>query len=170
MTKRTREFDRGFVKDLLIATHPHAHVIMDTNDQWRSNRKLVADFMSTDFLNNTTGRSLQHATQSLLGLWREKMRLADGQAFDASHDINMCTMDTIFVALFGSDIQACSSQRGFLAKIDYLKQPKNFDNLAQIPTIPTPKLFDVVEEIAGSSQIAMNSPIGSTHHVSCTLL
>ncbi|GAB7346302.1 hypothetical protein MBLNU457_5024t1 [Dothideomycetes sp. NU457] len=170
MTKRTREFDRGFVKDLLIATHPHAHVIMDTNDQWRSNRKLVADVMSTDFLNNTTGPSLMHATQSLLDLWREKMRLANGQPFDASHDTNMCTMDTIFAALFGSDIQACASQRDFLAKIDYLKPSKDFDHLAQIPTIPTPKLFDVVEEIAGSSQIAMNSPIGSTHHWLATKL
>jgi len=170
MTKRTREFDRGFLRDLVVATHPYFQAAMATNDQWRSNRKLVADVMSPDFLNNTTGPSLHRATQSLLGLWREKMRLAKGQAFDASHDINGCTMDTMFAALFGSDIQACASQRDFLAKIDHLGQPKDLDQLAQLPRIPTPKLFDTLEEIAGSTQIAMNSPIGSTHHVSSSLV
>ena len=47
MTKRTREFDRATIfGDLVSALGPDHHSHMDTNDDWRAHRKLIADCMS----------------------------------------------------------------------------------------------------------------------------
>jgi len=170
MARRTREFDRSeFMKSLFITLIPHEQVSMDTNDRWRANRKLVADVMSSDFLNNKAAPSVYQATQTLVDLWREKMRLADGQAFDACKDINMCTIDTIFAAVFGSEVGACKSQRDFLMKVAQLDGPKDAEKLAWIPTYQTPKDFDAIVNMISSAIIPMHSPLGQTHHVSYRL-
>lgn len=167
MARRTPEFDRAqFMKDIFVTLIPHEQVSMDTNDRWRANRKLVADVMSPDFLNNKAAPSVYEATQTLIDLWREKMRLADGQAFDACKDINMCTIDTIFAAVFGSDVGACNSQKEFLRTVAQLDGLKDAEQLAKIPTRTTPKDFDAIVNLISSAIIVLHSPFGRTHHVS----
>lgn len=55
LTRRTKEFDRSkFFQDLFVGTLPHNHVVQRTNDKFRASRRLIADTMSTTFLNTVS--------------------------------------------------------------------------------------------------------------------
>lgn len=81
---------------------PHSAVVMPSNEQWKYNRKLVGITMSPLFLATVAGPRADEATNDLVQLWIEKVRLAGEHVFDVKQDIRMVIVDVMWCATFGS--------------------------------------------------------------------
>ena len=139
---------------------------MRTNDQWRHNRRLVNDAMSPRFLNNVASLQVYKQALNLVELWRQKMRLSKGHAFNLYADLQMVAADTIWAATFGDDIAACKTQSVYLSSLDSIKIHEDEEALVEIPVKPNPDVYDAWKAISESGEIPMNSPLGRHHHVS----
>ena len=137
---------------------------MHTNDQWRSNRRLVSETMSPQFLNSVAAPQVHESTLDLINLWGQKLRLAKGHAIEVMQDIQMCTVDTIWATAFGTKIDACKSQSVFLASLDEIDLPKHKSASVTIPVGEVPRSYWALTAIAKSSEIPLNSPFGRHHH------
>ncbi|PPJ57083.1 hypothetical protein CBER1_00480 [Cercospora berteroae] len=158
-----RESD--FFRDLFISLFSRVQGCLPTNDQWRFNRKLMADAMRPDFLNSVAAQEVYEHTLHLIGLWKEKARLAQGRAFDASEDSLICTVDTIWAATFGLSLEASKSWAKQLANIKGIDLPVNgAEELAKIPEPRLPEMFNHIKIITQSSEIVLTSPLGRRHH------
>ncbi|KAL8660235.1 MAG: hypothetical protein Q9226_000037 [Calogaya cf. arnoldii] len=179
MVRRTRDFDRSnFHSDLLGAVVPNPfhmtgaedeltlmkEVVMRTNDQWRHNRRLVNDAMSPRFLSNIASQQVYNQALNLVELWRQKMRLSKGHAFNLRADLQLCTADSIWATTFGDDIAACKVQSDYLRSLDSIKGLEDEDALAQFPAKPNPDAYAAWKAIAESGEIPMDSPLGRHHH------
>ncbi|KAK5129842.1 hypothetical protein LTR08_002779 [Meristemomyces frigidus] len=166
MARRTRKFDRSeFFGDLLRATMPHNQVSMKTTDQWRFNRRLMADTMSPQFLHNVAGPQVHAQFCTLIDLWRTKADLAQGHPFDASEDIEGGMMDAIYAAAFGSSVGTTLAQSTLISSLQKLDRlPTDPDVVAVFPQGPRPAVKDAITIIANSSEIPMTSPLGRWHH------
>ncbi|KAF7191952.1 Cytochrome P450 monooxygenase [Pseudocercospora fuligena] len=163
MTRRGREFDRSnFFGDLLISLVPNNQGTMLTNDQWRWNRKLVADVMDSRFLETVAAHNAYDATMDLVELWKQKARLAGSHAFDITEDMKMCTFDVLWSVTFGPGIRSCKAQSDLLSKLDHLDHQD--DGLAVIPGAKLPEFYGAMKMLIESSQIPMTSPLGRWHH------
>lgn len=141
-------------------------VVMRTNDQWRHNRRLVNDAMSPRFLSNIASQQVYNQALNLVELWRQKMRLSKGHAFNLRADLQLCTADSIWATTFGDDIAACKVQSGYLRSLDSIKLLEDEEALAQFPAKPNPDAYAAWKAISESGEIPMNSPLGRHHHVS----
>jgi hypothetical protein len=141
-------------------------VVMRTNDQWRHNRRLVNDAMSPRFLSNIASQQVYNQALNLVELWRQKMRLSKGHAFDLRADLRLCTADSIWATTFGDDIAACKVQSDYLRSLDSIKLLEDEEALAQFPAKPDPDAYAAWKAIVESCEIPMNSPLGHYHHVS----
>lgn len=166
MTRRTREFDRSdFFRDLFISLTPVEQGVLPTNDQWRFNRKLMADAMKPEFLNNVAAHMVHENVLHLIALWKEKARLARGRPFSASEDPQMCTVDTIWAATFGFSLETSKTYADQLAKIQSIDLPPvDSDEVVKMPAAQLPEMYHHVKLITQSSEIAMTSPLGRRHH------
>lgn len=55
LLRRAKEFDRStWFTDLFLGTIPDHHIVQQTNDRFRAQRKLLADTMTTGFLHNVS--------------------------------------------------------------------------------------------------------------------
>ena len=141
-------------------------IVMRTNDQWRHNRGLVNDAMSPRFLSNTAGQQVYNQALNLIELWRQKMRLSKGHAFNLRADLQLCTADAIWATTFGDDIAACKVQSDYLRSLDSIKLLEDEETLAQFPAKPNPDAYAAWKAISESGEIPMSSPFGRHHHVS----
>lgn len=117
LLRRSKEFDRSkFFKSAFSGSIPNHHIVQDTNDKFRAGRRLVADTMTTPFLNavsrttpsmyelfftktslTTTKVAAPHLhkhSKYLMDLWRVKNRVAKGHAFAVAKDINHMALDS----------------------------------------------------------------------------
>ncbi|PTB37048.1 hypothetical protein M441DRAFT_175388 [Trichoderma asperellum CBS 433.97] len=166
MSRRGREFDRGdMFRDFFAAIIPHQQSVLPTNDQWRHNRRLVADTMSVPFLNNVATYRVYENTIDLIDLWRQKLRLAPKHAFDVYKDVQYCTVDTIWAATFGSSLGISKSQADYLSNLDHIALPPDSKKtVAEIPEGEFPEGWHTLTTIVRSFEIPMNSPLGRHHH------
>ncbi|KAK4504608.1 hypothetical protein PRZ48_002569 [Zasmidium cellare] len=166
MVRRGREFDRSeFFGDLFVSLFPMNQASMRTNDQWRHNRRLMADAMSPRFLNNVAANEIHRNTLDLIDLWREKFRIAAGHVIDVSQDIKYCTVDTIWAAAFGTAADACKSQYQYLSTLPALSSASRApETVTSLPVHGLSEIYKALETIASSSEIPMNSPFGRWHH------
>nr|POE79794.1 cytochrome p450 4v2 [Quercus suber] len=165
MTRRTREFDRSkMFADMLISLYPNTHIIMKTNDQWRWNRRLVADAMSPDFLNNVATHMVYEQTQVLIDLWRQKARLCSGHVVDVLPDVVRCTVDAMFAATFGVGLGTNKSQGEYLSGLNTIDVPKSSDTVIRIPEHGLPSSWSAFLDVFKSSELAVSSPLGRTAH------
>ncbi|KAK4504915.1 hypothetical protein PRZ48_002878 [Zasmidium cellare] len=166
MSRRGREFDRSnFFRDLFEALSPHHQSIMPTNDQWRYNRRLMADAMSSPFLNNVASHRLHESTSDLVSLLREKVRLAPGHVFNMYKDLQFCTMDVIWAATFGTELGISQSQAMYLSRLDHMELPNTSDSLVNFPENDLPEVWYMLAAIMGSCEVVMTSPLGRWHHL-----
>lgn len=95
---------------------PNHHIIQPTNDKFRAGRRLLADTMTTGFLNKArlvqvcvwnsdpvlsdiwlpqvAAGSLHRHIMNLMELWRLKSKAAKGHAFVVADDINHMALDS----------------------------------------------------------------------------
>ncbi|KAK5122321.1 hypothetical protein LTR85_004232 [Meristemomyces frigidus] len=165
MTRRTKEFDRSaFFGDLFYNLGPGNQVHMPTGDVWRAHRRLMADTMSNAFVNDVAGPQIYSTALVMIRLWREKLRLADGYAFDASVDVGKGALDAIWAATFGSEIGTSSNQVKLLSGLDGMDITEDADKAVVFPCAADPEAFTAIMTLSNSIEIAMNSPIPRLHH------
>nr|POE66093.1 cytochrome p450 1a5 [Quercus suber] len=163
--REVREFDRSRIfADMLISLYPKTHIIMKTDDEWRWNRRLVADAMSPDFLNNVATHMVYKQTQVLVNLWRQKARLCSGYVVDVQPDVVRCTVDAMFAATFGVGLGTNKSQIEYLSGLDRIDLPKSRDTVVQIPQHGLPSSWSDFQKVFKSSELAISSPLGRTAH------
>lgn len=142
VSRRGREFDRAAPnKAGLSSISPHFQICLDTNDEWRSNRKLMNETMSTTFLHNVIAPIIHSTTLDIMDLWRQKCRLAEGRPFSAHNDIYKGALDIIFQTAFGVKVGATRSQVDFLSKLSEIPLDQNPEVAATIPATKDPEIL-----------------------------
>ncbi|KAK5706190.1 hypothetical protein LTR97_001177 [Elasticomyces elasticus] len=166
LARRTREFDRSeaFI-DMFVGTIPHSMTVTRTNDQWRSNRRLMADTMSPQFLHGVAAPRERATFNSILDLWKIKADLAQGHAFEATQDLDQLMVDNITGIAFGTSTGVIDAQVKLLKSLSKLLEPPT--GLAKpvlFPSAPHPEIYDALTKVAWSSEIGLKSPFGRYHH------
>ncbi|KAF4554576.1 Cytochrome P450-like protein 85 [Elsinoe fawcettii] len=111
LVRRHREFDRAtWFTDVFIGTIPDHHIVQQTNDRFRAQRKLLADTMTTGFLHNVAAKHLHAQTLHMINLWKTKALLAASRPFEVADDIAQMAMDSIWAVSFGTDINTVKTQ------------------------------------------------------------
>ncbi|KAJ5774111.1 cytochrome P450 [Penicillium paradoxum] len=105
LLRRTKDFDRserfGNIFKGLVPDH---HISMQTtNPRFKVHRRLIQDLMTPAFLNEVSAPRIYEAFASLIDLWTEKSRLANGRPFSASDDVYKAALDAIWAVTFPYD-------------------------------------------------------------------
>ena len=88
LMRRGKEFDRSrYFSELFIGVVPYHHITMPSNDIQRKQRRLLADTMSLNFLQDIAAPQIYAAAMDLLDVWRLKSALAEGHPWSAPRDI-----------------------------------------------------------------------------------
>lgn len=167
MARRTREFERSaFFGDLLAASLPHNQVWMETNDQWRANRRLMADTMSPKFLNEVAAPRIYEQFMALVKIWRAKSRLAEGHPWCAASDISLAMFESIFSVAFGGSTGDLEAEHRCVSNMSGLEgvAASDLDSVADFPSLPRSEAFTSLIAVADSSEIPIKSPLGRYHH------
>ncbi|KAK4554936.1 hypothetical protein LTR86_008084 [Recurvomyces mirabilis] len=165
LVRRTREFDRSdFFGDLFISVLPANQVHMRTNDTWRAHRRLMADTMSTAFLNKVAARQIYGSALEIVGMWREKARLADGRPFQVYKDVFRGALDVIWAVTFGSEVGTTRNQRKYLSDLKEIEVSTDVDAPVDLPMVQNPEAFEAIMTLGESCEIPMKSPFPRLHH------
>ncbi|GKT50630.1 cytochrome P450 monooxygenase TRI13 [Colletotrichum spaethianum] len=126
LMRRGKEFDRSaFTADLLRGVIPEHHSRWQTNDEYKSRRRLIGDILTPSFLRQVAAPLLHESTMRMTALWREKARLAKGHPFWAMKDISHFALDAVLGFTFGPGLEGLSAT-----------QP-NVDVLSSMPSLPS---------------------------------
>lgn len=166
MMRRTpREFDRStFFADVFVGTIPDHHIVQKTNARFKAQRRLLADTMSTGFLNNVAAKHLYRHSLELMELWRVKLELAQGHAFDLQQDINHMALDAIWAVSFGNEVDTVRTQRDFLKAQSSIQLPTDPAKPVELPMPVLPEAFTSLIAIVDSMEMSMKSPFPRQTH------
>lgn len=102
MLYRSRDFDRTpLVRALLSWVIPNHHSVFPTGPRWRAHRKLIQTMMTDQFLDQVATPAIYEMNLDLIRLWTRKEKIAEGSAFAAFRDIEICTLDAMLALTFG---------------------------------------------------------------------
>ncbi|KAL4734227.1 cytochrome P450 [Aspergillus similis] len=148
---RSQDFDRARVlKDIFGELLPNCHVWMPTGEQFKAHRNLI--------------RPAIHAkTMAMLGLWKERARLAEGRPFEGDHDIFRATLDVILSATFELEAGSIAAQTALLAGLNSVALPADHDSPVVFPTAKDPEAFTSIRSLLDSVEIGLNSPLPTPH-------
>lgn len=161
-TRRFKEFDRSrFFGQVFKGILPDFHGSMPTNEQWHAHRRLINDTMSPAFLNNVAGPQMWTTMQSLISLWRQKARLAQGRPFSAQADIQKGALDIVWAATFGKETGALGVQTKYLANVDLIADFPDDDEDGEVifPNIEEPEAFKSILTLTQSMDIPVSLPL-----------
>ncbi|KAI3334982.1 hypothetical protein F4824DRAFT_501637 [Ustulina deusta] len=100
---RRREFDKSkFISDGM-ACLGEFHGLYRTGPEFKSNRQLVQDLMTSTFLNGHAGHAIHAHGLQLIKLLELKSSLAHGRPFSVSHDIEYTAVDTMLTFAFADN-------------------------------------------------------------------
>lgn len=151
MSRRVREFDRSKIsQDSLKTVSPHFQLCLATNDEWRSNRKLMNDTMSTPFLSNVVGPIMHSIALDLMDLWRHKIRLSKGHPFSAFDDVFKGALDIICQATFGVKVGAIRRQIDLLSETIQVPLDSDPQVAAILPAAEDPEFFNAILKISAT--------------------
>ncbi|KAF3391718.1 hypothetical protein F1880_007397 [Penicillium rolfsii] len=140
LTNRLQEFDRTrFLAASFLALLPYNHMTMPTNDEWRANRRLIAETMSPRFLNRHAAPYMHKSTLEYIDLMLEKEKKSAGRPFEVLADTFGVMLDGIVGATFGTDSGAVKRQLKFIQYLDGLAPidaRRGFANFARTPDPP----------------------------------
>jgi len=137
---------------------------MKTTDEWKAHRRLMADTMSSYFLDNVAGPQIHNSTLGLLELWKVKARLAKGRPFSITEDIKQSALEIIWAAAFGEQIGVAQTQIKLLSSGVDINLPKDTDLEVVFPHVPPPEAFQSIVTVSDSVSIPLNSPFPRLHH------
>ncbi|KAI0103940.1 cytochrome P450 [Nemania sp. FL0031] len=100
---RRREFDKSrFISDGM-ACLGEFHGLYRTGPEFKSNRQLLQDLMTSTFLNGHAGHAMHTHGLRLINLLELKRGLAQGRPFSVSHDIEYTAVDTMLTFAFADN-------------------------------------------------------------------
>ncbi|KAK2764509.1 hypothetical protein FQN54_009204 [Arachnomyces sp. PD_36] len=157
---RRPEFDRSNFIINRMGPLGHFQARFKTNGHWKMSREWVKDLMTPRYLENYVGPGINGAVLSLLKVWEEKSRLANGRPFEAADDLNDCSLDVMLSFSFGKHL----GQTALGPQIDLLPQIEpgkidagSLDDPAHFPNAPahdfvsaTHKSTELTEDIVNS--------------------
>lgn len=143
---------------------------MPTGDQWKMHRKLMADTMSHSFLTNAAGPQMHRNALSMVSLWREKARLAQGHPFAIIPDVKAAAMDIIWAATFGTQMKVADVQTKLLSGLERIELPADQDLAANFPQAPNPESFESVMTVSDTVCLQCPLPGFQSVKVSAALL
>lgn len=157
---RRREFDRSsFISDRM-GPLGFFQARFKTNADWKMSREWVKDLMTPSFLETYAGPGINKSVQNLLKLWEEKARLTNGRPFEASEDLNHCSLDVMLNFSFGKHL----GQTALEPQIDLLEQlhAGNFksgdlDEPVHFPEYPTNEFISATHESTTLTEGIVNS-------------
>ncbi|KAF6837475.1 cytochrome p450 monooxygenase [Colletotrichum plurivorum] len=166
LMRRVKEFDRSaFTADLLGGVIPEHHSRWQTNDEFKSRRRLIGDILTPSFLNKVAAPLLHDSATRMAALWREKARLARGRPFTALKDISHCALDAVLGFTFGPGLEGLSATQ---PNVDYLSSLASLpssnvdqgdDNNTPVvfPHAPPDPVFESLLKLSDSLETAMKS-------------
>ena len=166
MVTRSKEFDRapstiGIFKPFV----PHSSIIKLTTPEWRAQRRLWTDIMSTDFLQRVSGPKMYRSAQDLVDLFRSKATLAEGRPFSAAEDFQLATLDAIWGGVLGSDLNgAVNERKGIQKQAGSVQQPVSNDQAAVMPIVEREEMYRAAEYFNASIEKVLISPLPRLHH------
>ena len=161
-----KEFDRSrHFGEVLGGMLPKAFLIMQTDDTFRHQRRLVANTMSPPFLNQVSAPRIYNTVLDLVELWHSKIALVGNHPFSAPSDIHHMALDAIWAAAFGTSIGTTRSQVSHLSSLAKLEALPLDENVpAEFPKVPTPATFNAIVTMTESLNNVTRSPLPSWHH------
>lgn len=159
--RRTKEFDKpDLLGDVSWGVNPEFHTVKPSNDEWRSQRKLLQDLMSPGFLHGTAAPQLHDSFMDMIRLWKEKIRLTQGHPFSVREDISNTALEAIWASLFGIEETATSTrnQVELLSTLKRVDLPATADDAVDLPRAPIPASFEAVIKLTESIEVTLKSP------------
>ncbi|OHF03921.1 cytochrome P450 monooxygenase [Colletotrichum orchidophilum] len=166
LMRRGKEFDRSaFTADLLGGVIPEHHSRWQTDDEYKSRKRLVGDILTPSFLSKVAAPLLHESTMRMAGLWREKARLSRGRPFSALKDISHCALDAVLGFTFGPGMEGLSATQpnvDFLSAISSLPSSGetnkgDADEPVVFPHAPPNPAIEALFKISDSLEVAMKS-------------
>lgn len=165
MTRRLKDFDRSnFFGEIFEALLPKFHMHMPTGPEWQANRRLVSDLMSPAFLHDVAGPQMWTTTQTLISLWREKVRLAKGGSFRIDHDMHKGALDIMWAATFGEEIGSTKAQLAYLSGMSDIQRSPNLDTAIPFKETEDPPAYTAIMTLTQSMDITVSSLFPRLHH------
>lgn len=157
---RRREFDKSsFISDGM-ACMGYFHGIFATGDDFKSNRQLIQDLMTTSFLKNHIGPAILKKSLELITLLELRTNLARGRPFSVIKDFEYTSLDVMLDFAFGSNWKhsALGPQINLVSNlvIDNVK-PDNVDEPVSFPSAPLAKFLNSVDEAPKIVEKTINS-------------
>ncbi|KAF2435902.1 cytochrome P450 [Tothia fuscella] len=147
LLRRTTEFDRSnFFGDVFTGLIPDKHISKKSSSgEFKRNRNLLRDLMtpSQTFLHQVAAPNIYLATTTMLQLWHEKVRLAQGRPFSVNKDVNNGALDAIYASM---------------------ELPENPNEAVVFPTVPLPADFKAILTLTESLETSTQSPVPKLHH------
>ncbi|KAJ5373106.1 cytochrome P450 [Penicillium concentricum] len=165
LLRRTKEFDRSdHFGNIFRGLTPDHHISMKTtNPQFKAHRRLIQDLMTPAFLNEVSAPRIYEAFTSLVNVWTEKARLANGHPFSASEDFYKAALDAIWAVTFPLDPKdsVINAQRQLLTETASINTTSstNIDEPAVFPEAPIPDAPNSILTLTESLEPVVLSPI-----------
>ncbi|KAL2811147.1 cytochrome P450 [Aspergillus granulosus] len=164
LIRRTKDFDRSDrFGDIFRGLTPEHHVTMKSADpRFKIHRKLVQDLMTPAFLNEVSAPRIYSAFTSLLELWTQKARLAEGRPFSAAEDFYHAALDAIWAVTFPLDMKnsAINAQLQHLLCMASVVNPPagGKDEPVAFPEAPVPPAQKSILTLTESIEMMVMSP------------
>lgn len=144
---RRKEFDKSSFLSEGMACMGAFHGIYKTGSEFKSNRQLIQDLMTTTFLNSHVGPAIYSKGLQLMGLFERKIALAQERPFSVKKDFEFTSLDVMLEFAFGQNWQETAI--GTQAKIveDMKMSDVNIKGEeAEFPEVPLAKFIHSVYE------------------------
>ncbi|KKY33983.1 putative cytochrome p450 [Diaporthe ampelina] len=163
--RRAKDFDRSmFFNDAFGGVLPNHHIIQPTNQKFRQGRRLLADTMTTGFLNKVAAPSLHRHILKLMDLWRIKSKAAKGYAFWVAEDINHMALDSIWDVAFGSQLLSIPTEIELLSSIPKFEMPAAADEPMVFPAPDYNSAVKSMKVITHTLDATVTSPMPKQTH------
>lgn len=132
---------------------------MPTNDEWRANRKLIAETMSPRFLNHYAAQCIHKSTLEYVDLLLEKEKRSAGHPFEVKIDTFGVMLDGMVGATFGTESGAVKCQLKFIQGMNGVAPIDDSRGFADFVRAPDPPLLDALILLMWSLHIPTH-PLG----------
>jgi hypothetical protein len=102
LTKR-KEFDKSSFLAEGMACMGSFHGIYMTGDDFKANRQLIQDLMTTTFLNTRVGPAIYDKASQLMRIFDRKNTLAQGRPFSVKKEFEFTSLDVMVWFAFGKN-------------------------------------------------------------------
>lgn len=166
MAHRTKEFDRapstiGVYKPFFR----HSSILKQTTPEWRAQRHLWADTMSTDFLHRVAGPKMHKYAMRLVNLLKTRATIADGRPFSIAEDFDLATFDIIWASVLGSDLNGVQNEHLAITEGAHtVQQAKSKNTLAVMPEVERGPMFRAAEFFNRTVERTLSSPLPTLYH------